>query len=74
MSVILTVMILSFGLGFNMGFLRYGTLWRRSSREIQANLLPADLETYQPLKQRAVHRLLRNLLSSPDNFEQHFRQ
>ncbi|KAF8259228.1 hypothetical protein EI94DRAFT_1042578, partial [Lactarius quietus] len=43
------------------------------ARELQANLRPADLESYQPIEQRAVHRLLCNLLSSPDNFEQHLR-
>ena len=74
MSVILIVMTLSFGLDLNLGLIRYGNLWRRSSRELQANLLPADLETYRPLKQRAAHRLLRNLLSYPDKFEQHVRQ
>ena len=74
LSVTLTVMTLSFGMSFNMGFLPYNALWRRSSRELQANLRPVDLESYQPLEQRAVHRLLRNLLSSPDKFEQHLRQ
>ena len=74
MSVILTVMTLSFGMGFNMGFLPYNALWRRSRREIQASFRPADLESYQPLEKRALHRLLRNLLSSPDKFEHHVRQ
>ena len=67
-------MTLSFGMGFVIGLLPYNALWRRSSREIQANLRPVDLESYQPLKQRALHRLLRNLLSSPDKFGQHVRQ
>ena len=74
MAVILTVMTLSFGIHFNLGFIPYGALWRRSRRELQASFRPADLELYQPLEQRAVHGLLRNLLSSPDNFEQHLRQ
>jgi cytochrome P450 len=52
----------------------YGSLWRRSRRELHANFRPADLESYKPLKQRAVHRLLRSLLSSPDNFKQHFKE
>ena len=74
LSVILTIKTLSFGLGFLMGLLPYNALWRRSSRELQANLRPVDLESYQPLEQRALYRLLRNLLSSPDKFEQHVRQ
>ncbi|KAH8997178.1 cytochrome P450 [Lactarius hatsudake] len=69
----LTVMQELFGMDYNIGFAPYGSAWRHSRREFQANFRPADLETYQPLEQRAVHRLLRNLLSSPDNFVQHFR-
>ncbi len=63
-----------FGIDFSMAFAQYGPAWRRSHRELHENLRPADLKSYQPLEQRAVHRLLRNLLSSPDNFGQHFRQ
>ncbi|KAF8257403.1 hypothetical protein EI94DRAFT_1630986 [Lactarius quietus] len=55
-------------------FLPYGHLWHCSCRELQANLRPVDLESYQPIEKRAVHCLLRNLLSSPDDFEQHLRQ
>ena len=59
---------------YNIPAARYGTAWRRSRREFQANFGPTDLEAYQPLEQQAVHRLLRNLLSSPDDFLQHLRQ
>ncbi|KAI9467402.1 cytochrome P450 [Lactarius psammicola] len=62
-----------FGMDYNIAFTRYGTAWRHSRREFQANLGPADLEAYRPLEQQAVHGLLRNLLSSPDNFAQHLR-
>ncbi|KAF8268440.1 CyP450 monooxygenase [Lactarius quietus] len=58
---------------FNTGFLPYGSSWRRSRRELQANFRPVDLESYQPIEKRAVHCLLRNLLTSPGNFEQHLR-
>ncbi|KAF8268437.1 hypothetical protein EI94DRAFT_1577812, partial [Lactarius quietus] len=72
---ILIIVTLSFGIAnFNMGFLPYGHLWHCSCRELQANLRPVDLESYQPIEKRAVHCLLRNLLSSPDDFEQHLRQ
>ncbi|KAH9164504.1 cytochrome P450 [Lactarius sanguifluus] len=69
----LTVMQELFGMDYNIAFAPYGSAWRHSRREFRANFRPADLETYQPLEQRAVHCLLRNLLSSPDNFVQHFR-
>ncbi|KAN0130018.1 Cytochrome P450 [Lactarius tabidus] len=62
-----------FGIDFNMAFIPHGSVWRRSRRGLQENLRPADLESYRPIEQRAVHCLLRNLLSSPDNFEQHLR-
>ncbi|KAI9467400.1 cytochrome P450 [Lactarius psammicola] len=62
-----------FGMDYNIALARYGPAWRHSRREFQANLGPADLEAYQPLEQQAVHRLLRNLLSSPDKFMQHLR-
>ena len=74
MSVMLITMTLSFGIDFNMAFIPHGALWRRARRELQENLRPMDLKSYQPIEQRAVHCLLRNLLSFPDNFEQHLRQ
>ncbi|KAI9432091.1 cytochrome P450 [Lactarius indigo] len=63
----------SFGMDFNIALEPYGPAWRHSRREFRANFRPVDLEAYQPLEQRAVHRLLRNLLSSPDSFVQHLR-
>ena len=54
--VILTFITSSFGLDFNMGFIPYGDVWRRTRRELQASLRPADLESYQPLEKRALHR------------------
>ncbi|KAI9432509.1 cytochrome P450 [Lactarius indigo] len=60
----------SFGMDYNIGLTRYGPAWRHSRREFQTHLGPDD---HQPLEQQAVHCLLRNLLSSPDNFTQHLR-
>jgi cytochrome P450 len=71
---ILTTAASSFGMDHNIAFEPHGSAWRHSRREFEANFRPVDLEAYQPLEQRAVHRLLRNLLSSPDNFVLHFRQ
>ncbi|KAH8998282.1 cytochrome P450 [Lactarius hatsudake] len=62
-----------FGMDYHIGLVRYGPAWRHSRRQFQVYLGPADLEEYQLLEQQAVHRLLRNLLSTPDNFMQHFR-
>ncbi|KAH9008693.1 cytochrome P450 [Lactarius deliciosus] len=62
-----------FGMDFIMVLEPYGSAWRHLRREFRANFRPVDLEAYRPLEQRAVRRLLRNLLSSPDHFIQHFR-
>ena len=64
----------SFGMDYNIVFARYGAAWRHSRRIFEAHLGPAELEAYRPLEEQAVHRLLRSLLSSPDNFVQHLRQ
>ncbi|KAF8263059.1 cytochrome P450 [Lactarius quietus] len=69
----LVVMQDLFKLDFNFGAAPYGPVWRHSRREFQANLGPATLDAYRPLEQQAAHRLLRNLLSSPENFMQHIR-
>ncbi|KAI9445986.1 cytochrome P450 [Lactarius indigo] len=61
------------GMDYHLGLAQYGSAWRHSRREFQAYLSPAELEAYQPLEQQAVHRLLRNLLSSPEHFAQHLR-
>ena len=71
---ILITAALSFGMDYNLGTARYGTAWRHSRREFLAHVGPTDLEAYKPIELQAVHRLLRNLLSSPDNFTQHLRQ
>ncbi|KAI0279444.1 cytochrome P450 [Russula aff. rugulosa BPL654] len=58
---------------FNIGFLPYGPTWRHLRREFHINFLPTELEAFRPFEQRAVHRLLRNLLSSPNKFSKHLR-
>ncbi|KAH9983875.1 cytochrome P450 [Russula vinacea] len=59
---------------FNIGFLPYGPAWRHLRREFHINFLPTEMEVFRPFEQRAVHRLLRNFLSSPNNFSKHLRQ
>ena len=71
---ILIIVTPSFGMDYSLAIARYGAAWRHSRLEFRANLGPAAIEAHRPLEQRAVHGLLRNLLSSPDNFVQHLRQ
>jgi hypothetical protein len=59
---------------FIIGFLPYGPAWRHLRREFHINFLATEMEAFRPFEQRAVHRLLRNLLSSPKNFPKHLRQ
>jgi hypothetical protein len=61
-------------LDFGIGFLPYGPTWRQLRREFHLNFLTTEQEAFRPFEQRAVERLLRNLLSSPENFSAHLRQ
>ena len=56
------------------GILPYGPTWHHLRREFHINFLLTEMEAFRPFEQRAVHRLLRNLLSSPKDFPKHFRQ
>ena len=64
----------SLGMDWVTGFIPYGARWRTLRRGLHAYFHPAASKAYRPLEQRAVHRLLRNLLQSPENFSQHLRQ
>jgi hypothetical protein len=59
---------------FNIAFLPYGPTWRHLRREFHINFVSNELGGLRQSEQRAVHRLLRNLLSSPHNFSKHLRQ
>jgi cytochrome P450 len=62
------------GMGHLIGFTPHGPTWRHLRREFHINFLPTRLQAFRPVERRAVHRLLRNLLVSPENFSQHLRQ
>ncbi|KAI0258889.1 cytochrome P450 [Gloeopeniophorella convolvens] len=69
-----SVVLLEFlGMTYNIGFLPYGKQWRYLRSKFDTNLKPAAAKAYEPLEQRATHRLLRSLLAKPDNFPQHLR-
>ncbi|KAF8258557.1 cytochrome P450 [Lactarius quietus] len=50
------------GMDWATGFVPYGARWRNLRRGFHAHFNPAASKAYHPLEQRAVHRLLRNLL------------
>jgi hypothetical protein len=64
----------SLGMDWASGFIPYGARWRILRRGFHEHFNPAASKAYHPLQQRAVHRLLRNLLQSPEHFSQHLRQ
>ncbi|KAH9983874.1 cytochrome P450 [Russula vinacea] len=64
---------LRLNMDFNIAFMPYGPAWRHLRREFHINFPPTEIKVFRPFEQRAVHRLLRNLLSSPNNFSKHLR-
>jgi hypothetical protein len=65
---------LRLNMDFNIAFMPYGPTWRHLRREFHINFLLTEMEVSRPFEQRAVHRLLRNFLSSPNDFSKHLRQ
>lgn len=61
-----------FGMDFNTGLLPYGSEWRLHRRMFRVALNKEVAATYKLLEVRKVHQLLRNLLSSPEEYYQHF--
>ena len=57
-----------------MGFIPYGSEWRRVRKEFYAHFNPEAARQYRPLEDEAAHALLRNLLDTPEDFLQHIRQ
>ena len=65
---------LRLNMDFNIAFMPYGPTWRHLRREFHINFILTEMEVSRPFEQRAVHRLLRNFLSSPNDFSKHLRQ
>ncbi|KAI0259752.1 cytochrome P450 [Gloeopeniophorella convolvens] len=61
------------GMTYNIGLLPYGRHWRYLRSKFHINFHPAAAKEYEPLEQRATHRLLRSLLAKPGDFPQHLR-
>ncbi|KAI0259756.1 cytochrome P450 [Gloeopeniophorella convolvens] len=61
------------GMDFNIGLLPYGGRWRRLRRAFHAYFHSGVAKTYRPTEMKAVHHLLRALLSTPDNVSGHLR-
>ncbi|KIK64992.1 hypothetical protein GYMLUDRAFT_220252 [Collybiopsis luxurians FD-317 M1] len=63
-----------FGWDYNIGFIPYGDRWRKSRALFKQQFTPARLRTYQkPQVVEGVARLLKRLLDTPRDFENHIR-
>ncbi|KAF8964376.1 cytochrome P450 [Flammula alnicola] len=61
------------GWDFNTGLIPYGDLWRKHRRVYQQTFRPVAALSYRPIQTRKVHDMLYGLLTSPDNFREHYR-
>ncbi|KDR82225.1 hypothetical protein GALMADRAFT_58980 [Galerina marginata CBS 339.88] len=59
------------GWGYNIALYGYGDKWRFHRKICQQNFRPEAARRYQPLQMKMVHTMLRNLLDSPANFDDH---
>lgn len=61
-----------FGMDFNTGLLPYGSEWRLHRKMFRTSLNKEAAATYKLLEMRKVRQLLRNLVSSPEEYSKHF--
>ncbi|KAI6099768.1 cytochrome P450 [Pisolithus sp. B1] len=61
-----------FGMDFNTGLLPYGSEWRLHRKMFHIALNKEAAATYKSLEMRKVRQLLRNLVSSPEDYSKHF--
>ncbi|KAF8869037.1 cytochrome P450 [Infundibulicybe gibba] len=58
---------------FNASLLPYGDLWRRHQRVFQQSFRKDAAALYEPIQRKKTHKMLRDLLESPNNFRAHIR-
>ncbi|KAH7914101.1 cytochrome P450 [Hygrophoropsis aurantiaca] len=61
------------GLEFNSIFLRYGPKWRLHRRLLHQAFKQDTALSFHPMQLRKTHQLLRGLLESPQEYEEHLR-
>jgi cytochrome P450 len=54
--------------------MKYAEPWKEHRKMFQQHFHPLNTESYQPKEQEYVHKLLKRLHESPDNFLGHIRQ
>jgi cytochrome P450 len=56
------------------GFMKYGDPWKARRKLFQQHFHPFNTGSHQPKEQEHIHKLLKRLHDSPDNFIEHIRQ
>ena len=54
--------------------MKYAEPWKEHRKMFQQHFHPLNTESYQPKEQEYIHKLLKRLHESPDNFLDHIRQ
>ncbi|KAJ3534780.1 hypothetical protein NMY22_g6770 [Coprinellus aureogranulatus] len=55
------------------GMMRYGEPWKERRKLFQQHFHPLNTESYQPKQQEYIHKLLKRLLESPQDFSDRIR-
>jgi len=58
---------------FNAGLMPYGDRWRKHRRIYQQSFRANVSRGYRPIQAQKVMEMLRNLLTTPDEFREHFK-
>jgi hypothetical protein len=59
---------------WNFGLIEYGPRWRNWRKAFHAYFNPQASEKFHPVEIEGIHRLLRNLLATPQDLVHHLRQ
>ena len=62
------------GLGISLSLMPYGMWWRSHRKSFHEFFHRNVVDKYQPIQTQEVHRFLRRLLVTPDDFLHHIRQ
>jgi hypothetical protein len=71
-SVLLSWSVHSLGWDFVIGLMYYSDTWRKHRRCFHQKFKRDVSLAYRPAQMRKVHQLLQNLLSSPQDFVEHY--
>ncbi|EIW76051.1 cytochrome P450 [Coniophora puteana RWD-64-598 SS2] len=62
------------GWDWSFGHMPYGDRWKKHRKMFEKQFKPAVAPTYWPIQRKEAHALIRNLLDSPNDRQEHLRQ